>query len=94
MDTSQTSDSSAQGKFVMMQSSRTALLSVVNRFPPIMPAPNLAPEMGSPRACINSNYSSYFKLERVLTDLDALGLQGHKPLLSNPHGCSESDFAL
>lgn len=59
-----------------------------------MPAPNLAPELGSPQACINSNYSNYFKLDRVLTGLDALGLQGHKPMLSNPRGCSEPDFAL
>lgn len=59
-----------------------------------MPAPNLAPELGSPRACINSNYSSYFKLDGILTVLDALGLQGHKPMLSNAGVCSEPAPAL
>lgn len=59
-----------------------------------MPAPHLAPELGSPRACINSNYSSYFKLDGILTVLDALGLRGHKPVLSNAGVCSEPEPAL
>lgn len=59
-----------------------------------MPAPNLAPEPGSPWACINSNYSSYFKLDGIVTVLDALGLRGHKPMLSNPGVCSEAEPAL